>query len=212
MGIPDHLTYSLRNLYAGQEAPGRTTHGTRDWSKIGKGVCQGCILSPCLYEEYIMHNAGLDESQAGIKIPKRNISNLRYAHDTNPMAEREGELKILLITVKGMSEKAGLKFNIWKTKITESGSITSWQIEGEKVEAVTNFIFLVSKSMDCDCNHENKRHLLLRRAAMTNLDSMLKSRGMSLLTKVRIVKTLFFPVVTYGCEIWTMKIAECQKN
>ena len=112
MGIPDHLTYRVRNLYVGQEAPVRTRHGTTGWSKIGKGVCQGCILSPCLYEEYIMQNTRLDESQAGIKIAKRNISNLGYAHNTTPMAEREEELKSLLIRVKGESEKAGLKLNI----------------------------------------------------------------------------------------------------
>ena len=139
MGIPDHLTFLLRNLYAGQEATVRTAHGT-DWFQIGKGVCQGCILSPCLFNlhaKYIMRNAGLDEAQAGIKIPGRNINNLRYAEDTTLMAESE-ELKSLLMKVKE-SEKVGLKLNIQKTKIKVSGPITSWQIDGETVETVTDF-------------------------------------------------------------------------
>ena len=131
MGIPDHLTCLLRNLYAGQEATVRTGHGTTDWFQIGKGVPQSCILSPCLfnlYAEYIMRNAGLEEAQAGIKITGRNIYNLRYANDTTLMAESEEELKSLLIKVKEVSEKAGLKLNIQKTKIMTSGPITSWQI------------------------------------------------------------------------------------
>ena len=135
MGIPDHLTCLLRNLHADQEAAIRTGHGTIDWFKIGKGVCQGCILSPCLfnlYTEYILWNSRLDEAQAGIKISRRNINNLRYAYDTTLMAESEEELKNLLMKVKEESEKVGLKFNIQKTKITASGPITSWQIEGER--------------------------------------------------------------------------------
>ena len=134
MGIPDHLTCLLRNLSAGQEATVRTGHGTTDWFQIGKGVCQGCILSPCVfnfYAEYIMRNAVLEEAQAGIKIARRNINNLRYADDTTPMAEREEELKSLLMKVKEESEKAGLKLNIQKTKILVSGLIISWQIDGE---------------------------------------------------------------------------------
>ena len=133
MGIPDHLTFLLRNLYAGQEATVRTGHGTTDWFQIGKGVHQGCILSPCLfnlYAEYIMRDARLDEAQAGIKIAGRNINNLRYADDTTFMAESEEELKTLLMKVKEESEKAGLKLNIHKTKITASGSITSWPMDG----------------------------------------------------------------------------------
>ena len=133
MGIPDHLTCLLRNLYAGQEATVRTGHGTTDWFQIGKGVRQGCILSPCLfnlYAEYIMRNAGLEESQAGIKIYMRNINNLRYADDTILMAESKEELKNLLMKMKEESEKAGLKFNIQKTKTIACGSITSWQIDG----------------------------------------------------------------------------------
>ena len=142
MGIPDYLTCFLRNLYAGQEATVRTGHGTTDWFQIGKGVRQGCILSPCLlnlYAEYIMRNAELDEAQAGIKIAGGNINNLRYADDTTLVAESEG-LKRLLIKVKEESEKVGLKLNIQKTKIMASGPITSWQIDGETVETETDFI------------------------------------------------------------------------
>ena len=144
MGISDHLTCLLRNLYADQEATVRTGHGTTDWFQIGKGVCQSCILSPCLfnlYAECIMRNAGLEEAQAGIKFAGRNINNLRYADDTTLMAEREEELKSLLIKVKVESEKVGIKFNIQKTKIMASGPITSWEIDGETVETVSDFIF-----------------------------------------------------------------------
>ena len=143
MGITDHLTCLLRNLYAGQEATVRTGHGVTDWFQIGRGVCQGYILSPCLFNlnaEYIMRNAGLDEAQAGIEIAGRNINKLRYADDTTLMAESEEELKSLLMKVKEESEKVGLKINIQKTKIMASGPITSWQIEGETVETVTDFI------------------------------------------------------------------------
>ena len=150
MGIPDHLTYLLGNLYSGQEATLRTAHGTTDWFQIGKGVHQGYILSPCLfnlYAVYIMRNAGLDEAQVGIKIARRNINNLRYADDTTLMAESEEELKSLLIKVKEESEKVGLKLNIQKTKIMASGSITSWEIDGETVETVSDFIFWAPKSL-----------------------------------------------------------------
>ena len=147
----------LRNLYAGQKAKFRAGHGTTDWFKIGKEVCQGCIFSPCLfnlYAEYIMRNAGLDEAQAGIKIAGRNINNLRHADDTTLMAESEEELKSLLMKVKEESEKVGLKLNIQKTKIMASGPITSWQIDGE---TVADFIFLGSKiTPDGDCSHEIK--------------------------------------------------------
>ena len=163
MGIPDHLTCLLRDLYTGQEATVRTGHGTRDWFQIGKGVRQGCIFSPCLfslYAEYIMRNAGLEETQAGIKIAGRNINNLRYADDTTIMAESEEELKSLLMKVKEESEKVDLKLNIQKTKIMESGPITSWQIDGETVETVTDFILGGSKiTADGDCSHEIKRCL-----------------------------------------------------
>ena len=173
MGIPDHLTCLLRNLYAGQEATVRTGHGTTDWFQVGKEVHQGCILSPCLfnlYAEYIMRNAGLEEAQAGIKITARNFNNLRYADDTTLMAESEEELKSLLMKVKEQSEKVGLKVNIQKTKIMASGPITSWQIDGE---TVSDFIFLGSKiTADGNCSHEIKRCLLLGRKAMTNIDSI----------------------------------------
>ena len=141
-GIPDHLTCLLRNLYAGQEETVRTGHGTTDWFQIGIGVCQGCILSPCLfnsYAEYIMRNTGLEEAQAGIKITKRNINNLTYADVTTLMAENEEELKSLLMKVKEESEKVGLKLNIQKTKIMASGPITSWEIDGETVETVSDY-------------------------------------------------------------------------
>ena len=145
MGIPDHLTCLLGNLYAGQEATVRTGHGTTDWFQIGEGVHQGSILSPCLfnlYAEYIMRNTGLEEAQAGIKIARKNINNLRYADDTTLMAASEEELKSLLMKVKEGSEKVGLKLNIQKTKIVASGPITSWQIDGETVETLSAFTFL----------------------------------------------------------------------
>ena len=161
MGIPDHLICLLRNLYVGQETTVRTGHGTIDWFQTEKGVRQGCILSPCLfnlYAEYIMRNSGLKETQAGIKIAWRNINNLRYADDTTLMAENEEELKILLMKVKEESEQVGVKLNIRKTKIMASGPITSWEIDGETVETVSDFIFGGSKiTADGDCSHEIKR-------------------------------------------------------
>ena len=150
MGIPDHLTCLLRNQYASQEATVRTGHGTTDWFQIGKGVRQGCILSPCLFYlcvEYIMRNAGLEEAQAGIKIAGRNIDNLIYANDTTLMAESEEEQKSLLMKVKVESEKVGLKLNIQKTKIMASSPITSWEIDGETVETASDFIFWAPKSL-----------------------------------------------------------------
>ncbi|KAB0379075.1 hypothetical protein FD755_010653 [Muntiacus reevesi] len=231
MGIPDHLTCLLRNLYTGQEATVRTGHGKTDWFQIGKGVRQGCMLSPCLfnlYAEYIMRNTGLEEAQAGIKIAGRNINNLRYADDTTLMAESEEELKSLLMKVKEKSEKVGLKLNIQKTKIMASGPITSWEIDGETVETVSDFILGGSKiTADGDCIHEIKRRLLLGRKVMntglllfrnnlslgrkvmTNLDSILKSKNITLSTKVHLLKAMFFPVVMYGCESWNIKKAEC---
>ena len=212
MGIPDHLTYLLRNLYADQEATVRTGHGTTDGFQIGKGVCQGCILSPCLfnlYAEFIMRNAGLDEAQAGIKIAWRNINILRYADDTTLVAESGEELKSLLMKVKEKSEKVGLKLNIQKTKIMASRPITSWEIDGATVETMTDFILGGSKiTADGDCSHEIKRCLLLGRKVMTNLDSILKSRDITLPTKIHLIKAMVFPVVTYGCESWTIKKAE----
>ena len=211
MGLPYHLACLLRNLYAGQKATVRTRHGTTDWFHIWKGVCQGCILLPCLinlYAEYIMRNAGLNEAQAGIKIARRNINNLRYA-DITLMAQSE-ELKSLLMKVKEESEKIGLKLNVQKPKIKASVPITSWQIDGETIKKMTGFIFGGSQiTADGDCSHEIKRHLLLGRKAMTNLDSILKSRDITLPTKVHLVKAIFFfPVVMYGCESWTIKKAE----
>ena len=185
MGIPDHLTCLLRNLYAGQEATISTGHGM-DWFRIGKGI-QSCILSPCLfnfYAEYIMRHAGLDEAQAGIKIARRNINNLRYADDTTLMAETKEKLKSLLM-MKEESEKAGLKqqsknkdHGIWSHHFMTNKRV-------EKVETVTEFIFLASKiTVDGDCSHEIKRHLLLGRKVMTNLDSLLKSRDINFPTEV----------------------------
>ena len=194
------LTCLLKNVDAGQEATVRTGHGTTDWFQIRKGARQGCILSPCLfnlYAEYIMQNAGLDEAQGGIKTARRNINNLRYADDTTLMAESE-ELKSLLTKVKEESEKVGLKLNIHKTKIMASGPITSWEIDGETVEAVADFSFWGSKfSAYGDCNHEIKRHLVLGRKVMTNLDSILKSRDITLSTKVHLFKAMVFPIVMY---------------
>ena len=183
MGIPDHLTCLLKNLYAGQEAAVRTGHGTIDWFQIGKGVCQGCILSPCLfnfYAEYIMRNTGLEEAQTGIKISRRNINNLRYADDITLMAKSEEELKSLLMKVKEESEKLGLKFNIHTTNIMASGLITSLEIDGETVETVADFIFLGSKiTADGDCNHEIKRHLLLGRSVIKKQRHYLVNKGPS---------------------------------
>ena len=156
-----------------------------------------------------MRNAGLDEAQAGIKTAGRNISNLRYPDDTTLMAESEEELKSLLMKVKEESEKVGLKLNIQKTKIMASGPITAWQIDGEAMETVTDFISEGSKiTADGDCSHEIKRHLLVRRKVMTNLESILKSRDLTLPTKVHLVKAMVFPVVKYGYESWTIKKAE----
>ena len=201
MGLPDHLTCLLRNLYAGQEAIVRTGNGQTDWFQIGKGVHQGCTLSPCLfnlYAEYITRNAGMDVVQTGIKIARGNINNLRYADGTTLMAERKEELKSLLMKVKKETEKVDLKLNIQQTKIMASGPITSWQIDGE---TVTDFILRGSIiTTNGNCSHEIKRHLLLGRKAMTNLDSIFKSRDITLPTKVHLVKTVVFPVVMYGYE------------
>ena len=210
-----HLTRLLRNLYAGQEATVITGLGTTDWFQIGKGVHQGCMLSPCLFNlhaEYIMPNAGLDEAQDGIKIAGGNINNLRYANDTSLMAENKEELNSLLMKVKEESEKVGLKLIIQKTKIKASGPITSQQIDGDTMETARHFIFLASKvTANSDCSHEIKRRLLLGRKAMASLDSILKSRDITLPTKVHLVKAMVFPVVICGCESWTIKNAECQR-
>ena len=213
MGTPDHVTCLLRSLYAGQEATVRTGHGTTEWFQIGKGVRQGCILSPCLfnlYAEYIKRNARMDEAQAGIKIARRNISNLieRWHHlygrkqrgTEEPLDER-GEWK------------AGLKLSIQKSKIMASSPITSWQIDGETMETVIDFIFLVSRiTADGDCGLEIKRHLCLRRKAVTDLNSILKSRVITLPTKVCLVKAVVYPVVMYECESWTIKKTDYQRT
>ena len=210
--IPEYLSGLLRNLYASQETTVRTGHETTDWFQIGKGVRQGCILSPCLFNlcaQYIMRNAKLDEAQARIRTAGRNINNLRYADDNPLMAESEEELKSLLMKVKEESEKVSLKLNIQKTKIMASSPIISWQIDGETMETGTDFMFLGSKiTADGDCSHEIKRCLLLTTKAMTNLDIILKSRDITLATKVHLVKVMAFPVVVYGCESWTIKKAE----
>ena len=190
----------------GSELFPRVPFGTTDWFQTGKGVRQGCILSPCLfnlYAEYIMRNAGLEEAQAGIKIAGRNINNLRYADDTILMAESEEELKSLLMKVKEESEKVGLKLNIQKTKIMASDPITSWEIDGETVGSKI--------TADGDCSLEIKTRLLLGGKVMTNLDSIFKSRDITLSTKVRLVKAMVFPVVMYGYESWTVKKAEHQR-
>ena len=214
MGIPNHLTCLLRNLYAGQEATVRTGHGTTDWFQIRKGVCQGCILSPCLfnlYAEYIMRNAGPKEAQAGIKIAWRNINNLRYADDTTLMAENK-ELKSRLMKVKEENEKVGIKLNIQKTKIMASSPITSRQIDRETMETVRDIIL---GGLQNHCRWWlppwNQKMLAPWKKSMTNLDSILKSRDINLPTKVRLVKAMVFPVITYGCESWTMRKAECRK-
>ena len=209
------LTCLLRNLYAGQEATVRIGHGTTDWLQVRKGVCQGCILSPCLcnlYAEYIMRNSELDGAQAGIKIARRNISNLRHSDDTTFMAESEEELKSLLMKVKDESEKVGLKL-IQNTKIMASSPTTSWQVGGETMEIVRDLILGGSKiTADGDCSHEIKRHLLLRRKAMTKLDSILKSRDIIVLTKVHLVKAMVFAAVMYECESWITKKAEHRRT
>ena len=177
-----------------------------------RSIYQGRILLPCLfnlYAEYITRNTGLEEAQAGIKIARRNINNFRYVDDTTFMEESEDELKSLLMEVKEESEKVGLKLNIQKTKIMASGPVTSWQVGGITLEKVVDFILGGSKiTADGDCSHEIKRHLLLGNKVTTTLDSILKSRDITLPKKVHLVKAMVFPVVMYGCESWTIKKAE----
>ena len=211
MGIPNYLTGLTRNLYAGQEATVRTGHGTMDWFQVGKRVHQGCKLSPCLFNlhaEYIMQNAGLDEAQTRIKISGRNISNLRYADDTTLMAESKEERKSLLMKVKGKSKKAGLKLNIQKTKIMASGMI--FMANRWRNNANSDRLYFVGLQNHCRW-WSIKRCLFLGRKTMTNLDSILKSRDITLLTKVHIVEAVVFPVVMYRCDSWTIKKAEHQR-
>ena len=181
--------------------------------KIGKGVKQGCILPSCLlnfYAEHIMWNAKVDEAQTGIKIAGRDSNNLRYADDTTLMAEGIKELKSLRMKGKEESEKTDLKLNIQQTKIMASGPIISWKVDGETVETVTDFMYLGSKiTADGDCSHEIKRHLFLGTKAMTNLDDVLRNRDIILPRKVHIIKVLVCPIVSYGCESWIIKKAEC---
>ena len=214
-GNTNHLICLLRDLYAVRKQQLELDMEQLDWFQIGKGVHQGCVLPPCLfnlYAEYIMRNARLDEEQARIKIAGRNIKNLRYADNITLTTESEEKLKSLLMNMKEESEKVGLKLNIQKTKIMASGPITSWQIDGETVEIVADFIFLGSKiTGDGDCSHEIKRCLLLGRKVMTKLDSILKSRDITLPTKVHLVKAIVFPVVMYRCESWMVKKAEHQR-
>ena len=204
MGVPSHLICLLKNLYADQVAAVRTEQGLPEWFKTEKSVRQGCILSPYLfnlYAEHIIRNAGLEEAEVGIRIAGRKINNLRYADDTTLMAENEEDLKNLLLKVKKESAKAGLLLNIKKIKILSTGNVNGIRMDGEEIEAVTDFIFLGSKiSIDGDCTHEIKRQLLLGRKAMANLNHTLKSRDITLPTKVRIVKAMIFPEVTYGSE------------
>jgi len=215
MGIPDHLT-CLRNLYAGQEATVRTRHGTTDWFQIRKGVRQGCILSSCLfnlYAEYIMRNTGLDEAQAGIKIARRNINNLRYVNDTTLMAESEEELKSLLMKVKVENEKVVLKLNIQKAKNMASSPITSYigkQI-GKQWKQGQTLVLGLQNHCRWWLQHEIKGHLLLGRKVMTKLDSILKSRDITLWTKIHLFKVIVFPVVMYECKSWIIKKAERQR-
>ena len=202
MGISDHLTCLLRKLYAGQEATVNTGHGTTDWVQIGKGVSQGCILYPA----YLIF---MQSTSCKMSVWKKHKLESRLLGEISINSESEEELKSLLMKVKEKGEKVGLKLNIQKAKIMASSPITSWQIDGEIVETVADFIFWGSKiTADGDCSHEIKRCLLLRRKVMTNLDSILKSRDITLPTKVHLVKAMVFPVVMYGCESWTTKKAE----
>ena len=210
MGIPDHLTCLLRNLYAVQEATVRTKHGTTDWFQVKKSINQGCILSPCLfnlYTEYIMRNTGLDEAQAGIKIAGSNINKLRYPDDTTLMAEGEEEPKSLLMKVKEESEKAGLKLNIQKTKIMASSPITSWQLDGETMETVTDFIFLSSK-VTADGDGSHLKMLGAWKKSYDQLREHIKKQRHYLAQKGPSHQSYGFSSSMHGCESWTTRKAE----
>ena len=215
MEIPYHLTCLLRNLYAAQEATVRTRHGKMDWFQIGKGICQGCTLSLCLfniYAEYLMGNAGLDEHKLESRLAGK-ISIIPNVQMTPPVwQESEEEQKSHLMKVKDESEKVGLDLNIQKTNIMASSPITSLQIDGETMETAADFIWGGSKiSADGNCSHEIKRHLPLGSIAMTNIESILISREITLSTKVCIFKAMVFPVIMYVCESSTIKKAECRR-
>ena len=212
MGIPDHLTCLLRNLYAVKKQQLEPDMEQQTGSKLGKEYLKAVYCHPA-YLTYMQTTSckmlGLDKAQAGIKIARKNISNLRYIDDTTLMAESEEELRSLLMKVKEESEKVGLELNIQKMKIMASGPITSWQIDGETMETVRDFIFLDSKVTSVgDCSHDIKRCLLHGKKALTNLHSILKSRDITLLTNVHLIKAMVFPVVMYGCESWTIKKVE----
>ena len=209
MGIPDHLTCLLRNLYAVQEATVRTAHGTTEWFQIGKGVCQVYILSPCLFNlnaEYIMRNSGVEEAQDGIKIAERNINNLRYPDDNTLKAESEEELKSLLMKVKEESEKVGLKLNIQKTEVMAFGPITSWEIDGETVETVSDFILGGSK-----ITAAVKLKMLTPWKESYNQPRQHFQKQRHFFANFCLVKVMFFTVVMYGCESWTVKKAESRR-
>ena len=216
MGIPDHLTCLLRNLYAGQEATVRTRHGTTDWFQIGKGVCQGCILSPCLFNlhaEYIMRNAGLEEAQVGIKIAGRNINNLRYADASTLMTESEDFFKEVFKEPLDESERGEWKrwFITPHSKNKDHGIWSHHLMAnrcGNNGNSDRRYFLGLQIAPDGNCSHEIKRHLFLGRTALTNLDCILKSRDITLPAKVSLVKVLVFPVVMYGCESQTLKKAE----
>ena len=212
MGIPDHLTCLLRNLYAVKKQQLEPDMEQQTGSKLGKEYLKAVYCHPA-YLTYMQNTSckmlGLDKAQAGIKIARKNISNLRYIDDTTLMAESEEELRSLLMKLKEESEKVGLELNIQKMKIMASGPITSWQIDGETMETVRDFIFLDSKVTSVgDCSHDIKRCLLHGKKALTNLHSILKSRDITLLTNVHLIKAMVFPVVMYGCESWTIKKVE----
>ena len=215
MGIPEHLILLIKNVYMEQEATVRTVYGDTEGFKIGKGVRQGCILSPYLfnmYSECIMRKAGLEEEEAGIKIGGLKINNLRYADDTTLMAESEQHLKSLLRKVKEESLRSGLKLNISKTKIMTNGKCNSFEIDGNKIEIIENFIFLGSKiNKDGTCEEDVRRRIMLGRTAMMDLSKIMKDRDITRRTKIRIIKAMVFPVATYGCESWTLRKKERKK-
>jgi exonuclease III len=215
MGVPKHLIILMKNLYTDQQASVKTDYGNTNWFNIGKGVRQGCILSPYLfnlYAEHIMRKAGIDEAAGGIKIGGRNINNLRYADDTTILAETADDLQCLLRKVKEESAAARLKLNMKKTFVMTNGPIQEFHIDNDQVEIVKEFIFLGSSiSTDGNCSNEIKRRLLMGRKAMVSLDKLIKSKDVSLATKIRVIKTMVFPVTTYGCESWTIKQADRRK-